>query len=870
MGSGNTDRGQPRAEARVASSAREAKPKQLMRQWHPELFPDSSIVEVNSLPKGFLDYHLDSLTSRKQEQQFEDFCRRLAELEICPNLKPQTGPTGGGDSKLDAASYPMAPALAERYYWGSPSPPTVENWGFAFSCKKTWKQKIKDDAAKIVGLDRKFTKVFFITSRFARDKTRAALEDELTKKHGFEVHILDRTWIVERIINRNHQRMAITTLGISVTEEREARLGPRDTARRAELDDILKRICGQCDYEGNDFGLAQDYLQAALLARGLGKPRHEIDGFFQQARRIAEKTGNNSLRLRCGYNHAWTTFWWFEDSSQFNRIYDEIEGLIAGTNDVQDCESILNLWVLLWRIDLRLTKQGGTSELKIADRGERLAKELGRLAAEDHRPNSALQARTDRLMMGLCNEHHDEEMIRKLLIEMRHCLDKCVGLGTYPALLFINRFKVFGQHLSRLPEFDSLFERMCEISRHRSGDTSEGRLLYGRGMQQLLNGEYKDALRYLGRARSRLFKRETLTSTVRASLGCSHCYIAMGLYWAARMEALLAAHIALRKDEGDFLCPAEGFKALTLLARLDLFLGRILAFLAWYQTASILSAYLKANRYDVQKQVDELNELDAILALRIMKLGASEAARLADLSNSLEELQLIISKWMLMYRLGRVGELRDEFSGTAFHDPTKMEEYFEQFRECAIDEGVHDIVGLESERYVVLTTKVMGVEYSFRVRNEFGPIVLADNLLAIIEVALALARWKNLAFILETFTLQIDVSEEGETPPEIHFERGVGKDGHSLIWKPNLLEWLHLGPRNEVCEYLKLFLFNLLFMITIDPVKDLEEELDRWQGEETLTRALGVSPISIIVEDIIGTDMYDIDYWRTTSIASSF
>jgi site-specific recombinase XerC len=35
-------------------------------------------------------------TSRSQEVKFERFARRLAEREICPNLLPQTGPTGGG------------------------------------------------------------------------------------------------------------------------------------------------------------------------------------------------------------------------------------------------------------------------------------------------------------------------------------------------------------------------------------------------------------------------------------------------------------------------------------------------------------------------------------------------------------------------------------------------------------------------------------------------------------------------------------------------------------------------------------------------------------------------------------------------------
>jgi hypothetical protein len=861
------DRSERRARARTLRSNRAASPKQLMRQWHPDLFPDSSIIEVESLPKGFLEYHLETLTNRKQEQQFEDFCRRLAEAEICPNIKPQTGPTGGGDSKLDAATYPMAPVLAERYYWGNPTPPTDENWGFAFSCKKTWKQKIKEDAAKIAGLDRKFTNVYFITSQFSRDKARSELETELTKRYGFEAHILDRTWIVERVINRNLQRVAIRTLGIEVTEEREARLGPRDTERQRELEQVLQRVHDLAAYEGNDYTLAQDYLQAAILARGLGKPRHEVDGLFQHARRFAAKTGNQSLKLRCGYNQAWSTWWWFEDLEEFSTIYGEIEGMVVGSPDVEDCESILNLWILIWSIDRR--KKAGSIELKVAERGVRLAKELDRLAGDYHRLNSALQARSDRLMMKLCEEFGDERAIKEILIEMGRCLEKSVGLGTYPAFLFINKFKTFGQQFSCLPEFDSLFERMCQISRHRSGETSEGRLLYERGLHQLLNGEPKDALRYLGRARSRLYKGETLTSAARASLGCSDCYLSMKLYWAARMEALVAAHISLQKDQGEFLCPVEGFWALTKLARIDLFLGRFAAFLAWYRLASMTAAYLKASRYDIRRLVDELDSLDLTMAVRLMRLRHSEVYRISDFTGSLERLKLQISQWALMYRSGQFSQLIDEFKDSELDSPAKIDEFFQQFLQVEIEEDFREPSGLAGENLLVFGTKVLGVEYCFRVRNEFGPVVLAENLLGIIEAAFSLARWENLAFILDTFTLLIDARDDGTTPPEIHFERGVGEEGHSLIWKPNLLEWLHLGPRDEVCEYLKLFLFNLLFMTTVDPVEDLDEELEHWQREETFTRALGVSPVSIIVEDLIGKEAYDIDYWRQSSVTST-
>lgn len=82
------------------------------------------------------------------------------ELEICPNIKPQTGPTGGGDSGVDASTYPVSSYLAERSYWGNPNPPSDESWAFAFSCKQRWREKARKDIDKIANLETNFLRFF--------------------------------------------------------------------------------------------------------------------------------------------------------------------------------------------------------------------------------------------------------------------------------------------------------------------------------------------------------------------------------------------------------------------------------------------------------------------------------------------------------------------------------------------------------------------------------------------------------------------------------------------------------------------------------------------------------------------------------------
>jgi hypothetical protein len=101
-------------------------PSRYMRARRPHLFSDSQNRTEYLLPKEVLSYHLETLTNLKDETKFEEFARRLGEKFISPNLRPQTGPTGGGDGKTDAETYPVRGEIAlrlrdaapERRQWG--------------------------------------------------------------------------------------------------------------------------------------------------------------------------------------------------------------------------------------------------------------------------------------------------------------------------------------------------------------------------------------------------------------------------------------------------------------------------------------------------------------------------------------------------------------------------------------------------------------------------------------------------------------------------------------------------------------------------------------------------------------------------------
>lgn len=217
-------------------------PREFMRARHPDLFSDTQVSDVRRFPRAVFEYHLDTVTSRKQEYQFEHFCRKLAEREICPNLRVQTGPTGGGDSKVDAETYPVADEIAERWWIGSAAAGT-ERWAFAFSAKKKWKPKVKADVDSILSTNRNYRRIYFFTNQFVSDKARSQQEDELSRYAGIPVHIMDRAWIVEKVYENGHVELAVAALGIEdVRGDKVNRAGPEIQNDRQNLRNWTGRL----------------------------------------------------------------------------------------------------------------------------------------------------------------------------------------------------------------------------------------------------------------------------------------------------------------------------------------------------------------------------------------------------------------------------------------------------------------------------------------------------------------------------------------------------------------------------------------------------------------------------------------------------
>ena len=428
-------------------------------------------------------------------------------MELCPNLLPQTGPTGGGDSKVDSETYPVADELSVRWYEGIGREAAHERWAFAFSAKEDWRSKVQSDVKKIMETGREYKLIYFITNQYVRDKSRAETEDDLSKKYETTTRILDRSWIAKCIFEHARLRIAIEALHIGELSAASERVtGPNDMERQAELKELEQQIRDPDRYRGVEYQLVEDCLRAAVLARGLELPRVEIDGRFLRAERLAKQHGHSQQRLRIAYTKAWTSFWWFDEFVEFIELYEEAERLAITSNQATDLELLRNLWSLL-NGSVRAGRVGADAA-KLESRTVTLRKALDQLAGDKERPNNALWARTNSLLMNFQEAVGDSKRLSVVLQEFRRILEDAAGLISYPLDVVAKILRELGNVFTDEPEYDALLEEVIGITERGVGESEAGRVLLERGLQKLRKGRAYDAIRFLGRAQQKLALRE--------------------------------------------------------------------------------------------------------------------------------------------------------------------------------------------------------------------------------------------------------------------------------------------------------------------------------------------------------------------------
>jgi hypothetical protein len=721
-------------------------PRAYMKARRPYLFSDAKEKEQAEVDKGLLEYSLETLTSRQEEIRFEQFALHLAKKEICPNLIPHTGPTGGGDGKTDSENYQVSEEIAALWYIGDPKRASTEKFALCFSAKKDWKPKFKSDIASVLSTGRNFSVIYFITNQFASSKERADLQDRYGQETGKEIKILDRQWIVDRVINHKHWNLVSQHLGIG--ESRSATVdGPQNIQNKAALDQ-LEQDLAEADSQGLPF--AEDCLEAALLARNIGLPSYEVFGRFERAERASEKNGSQLQLFRIIYKRAWTAYWWYNDFPELSRLYDKAESLVMNNDSsfiLQDLSSLCQVGITASSIP----KFAHLAPL-FADRSARLKASFERVAKAFPDTANGLWAETYVCTLELFL-NPDANSVTKFCESIKTIVPRGKRHAGYPVeAIYRIVCEEFSKVITDNEAFDELFELIMDIQSKRVSESTKGSTRLNRGLQLYEKGKNYQAIDHLTKAQILLAKDEHANAYCLATFAAGVAYRDAGLFWAARANMAVAVSLFLQSKlrSGDIV-PAKIMHFLQEYADTELLLGRPFCALQVIELSLMLAG--KMNLSDGQRE--RFQFLDARLTRMILATSAGDLARLEKLPDVLHT-YLQFSASAFLFCLGH------EEKAQEWIEEPKIEELLKEIAPKTPQEiEDHCTADWYLDEPFLLKSKILGCELELKAHDRFG-VLIGESVLAFVENFLATAVMLNNCIAMRS-SVNIELKFDKET-----------------------------------------------------------------------------------------------------------
>jgi hypothetical protein len=814
-------------------SQRDRSPSALMRNRRPDCFSDSRYKTSYILDQATFEYHLETITSRNQTHEFEIFCRKLCERVICPNLRPATGPEGGGDSKVDTESVPVSTEIATLTFVGN-SNAAEEKWAFAFSAKKKWKDKVRSDVIGIAETQRNYSRIYCVTAQFARAKDRAALEDELTKKYGIPIVIHDRSWIVEQIIECDRKDIAFNYLGVGQNVNDSRRLGPTDYSRVQELEDIEFSLSNSDAYIGMEMQRVIEALVAAKLSRNLERPRTDTDGRFARAVRLAEKDGTCRQRLEAHYEWLITSFWWFDDIHHFNSSYDAFELLVIDTPHAKNIEYLCNIIQLLFIcvIQGHLTAEEAKLDLRTA----KLTERLQLMVEETNRPNNALEAKVSLLLIRVNQTtlEGSRNDLSSIWIRLSEVVKQVKGLVEFNLERLVELINVLGNIADNDPAYAKLVDDIAGLVSERTGEGQGALILLGRAQQLTFDHKF-EMIRLLGRAVQKLAKKEYAESLAQAHNLLALAYQSAGLFWAARASCILAiGTICIEADENNDVPAVNIVPLLSQLGGITLSLNHIPDALESIAFIRRCQSSLPLDEETLNRSMSRVETFDEIFGSQILSYSDEELKHISRFPDILESLGMYHSRSALLYVLGYEKILREDGSIPISETPEQVNEFFNMFASMPF---VESLLGrpifneLNGQRFI---TKVQGVRISINHDSTEVFILAAEAVVGAIEALFATTLEFEAVAHTESFDIDIVPNHEISLP---EFDIHKAEMSAVLQWPVTLVPatYKHQTGVQRILVNLAISVFN-----TVCYVKNLDQVITQLVNDEGLIERVAI------------------------------
>jgi hypothetical protein len=770
-------------------------PSAFMRGMRPEQYSDTVDRPLYLLDRPMLEFQLETMTARNEHQRFEIFCRKLCERVICPNIRPQSGPEGGGDGKTDADTYPVAEAISDLTYIGRAGPGR-DDWAFAFSAMKDWKRKVAKDVEGIAGSGRKFALIYFVTNQPARAKDRAGIEADLEEAHGIPVKILDRAWIANEVIDNERKDIAHDYLGVGQVVADPMRMGPEDYSRRRRLDQVERALADPAAFDGMERQLVTEAMVAAQLSRNLELPRHETDGRHLRAIRLARKHGSTRQLLEARHDALWTAFWWFDDAASMSEGYAEIEQEALVADHARNIEFLVQLHQLL--VNAVIYRMLTPAEADLSARSDRLEAALEVMTRDDERPNHKLEARTSLAIVRLGRFFTERSLDRlpEVWTELGSILDEAAGLAEFDADRLVRLIDVVSMPAGRDPTYRAVAERLADFVAKRTSD-AEGALILLRQALRLEEDERYERIRLLGRAAVRLAKREHAEQLIEAHQHLAMAYRDADLLWAARSSIIMAAAGLAAEGEEASELPVGFVPTVRIWAWIALQLRVVPELLLTMRLLNMTLATLPLDEASKARVADGIQELDAAFGSNVLNMTDAELSSLSTLPDALAASGMPMARTALLYALGYEDLLREEGTFSETEGAAGVEALFARLKSQPVSSDLYGRLILNAPTGQVVETCICGLTIEIAAPGDDAGIVVGQALTASFEAMLATLIEEGVGPHTERF--RVDIIETDELEPRVQTDPGALR---SLVAWPRSLPIADFTRQPEIGAFL--------------------------------------------------------------------
>ncbi len=811
------------------------------RELRPQYFSDSSVVYEIPLTKELFDKQLEILSTKKMQSEFENFIVACAMKLITPNIKPQTGPDGGGDGKVDAETFEVSSDISDKWYVADGGAWGKEKWAFAISCKKNWKQKVESDVEKIVNTGRGYTRALFFSNQFIKSSTRAEVEKELTENYNLEVSIFDGLWCANAVFHQGCMDIALDCLHFSDDYKKKNKVvGPKDRLRKERLDEIEKSILRPID--GLDTGYVDELEEACLLSRALGLPRTETEGRFSRALRECALHGSRQQQFNIIYDHAWTCFFWFDDKDFMYSDYIKLKEFINEEINVARIEKLTNLLTNL----INITRNGLFEQSKLEPELAYIKGLCHALEQQNDKQSSFLfiklyLAQQKLIDDALSNNPIDEDIdtIRPLLLEVPSHLDISFEME-FQFVEIMNRVIEDNQN------YENLVDELTTLLKKTHSEQAAAQIELNRAMNLMDKRKAKQAVRHLSFCIRPFEREECMTELIKSSGMMGIALYELGLPYSAEAFLAKATSLLLRDFYNNGSIPHLLLTVLQKLCEIELMLGRLVMFLNWYELMMVVSSN---GQFAENEQFNNTNFIyDAAWACRF---AASDLKNpiIGSIPAILERSGLFRSSEYLKYALGYDEELEEEersiFAEDGWQDKMLNQPIFKQFL-CDLNISTDG----QAELQTTVNNCTLRVKYTNSCQNQ----IVAEILLGTLEAMLATMEQFEVLSITPNIFVEIINTDNKSV-----FNKRENANEYQLLLNPNYND-------KDLWECISMFIAFYFNLNAISKEK-LETMLQSKQdGEKLMDRVGNLLQVKQSISNVLGNNFkYKIEDWQKES-----